>query len=54
MYIDDMLVKNFRAKDHLAHLAKMFDILCMYGVKLNLSKCAFRVFSSKFLGFIVN
>lgn len=26
VYIDDMLVKNLHAEDHLTHLSEMFDI----------------------------
>lgn len=32
----------------------MFDVLCVYGMKLNLNKCAFRVYLRKFLSFMVN
>lgn len=54
MYVDDMLVKSFCAKDYLAHLAKMFDILHMYWIKLKPNKCAFGVSFGKFLRFMVN
>lgn len=52
--VDDMLVKSLRVEDHITHLAKMFDILRMYGMKLNPNKCAFGVSSSKLLRFMVN
>lgn len=54
VYIDDILVKSLYAEDHLTHLFEMFDVLCIYKIKLNLNKCAFGISSSKFLGFMVN
>lgn len=53
VYVDNMLVKSLQAEDHLTHLSEMFDILRKYKMKLNPSKCAFGVSSSKFLGFMV-
>ena len=54
VYIDDMLVKSTTAELLIAHLAKAFQILKKYNMKLNPAKCAFRVSAGKFLGFIVN
>ena len=54
VYIDDMLVKSVKAKLHVAHLAESFQVLKNYNMKLNPTKCAFRVSAEKFLGFIVN
>ena len=54
VYIDDMLVKSTTADLHIAHMAKEFQILKKYNLKLNLAKCAFGVSTRKFLGFIVN
>ena len=54
VYIDDMLVKSKVARDHMEHLGQMFSILKKYQMKLNPLKCAFRVGSGKFLGFMVN
>lgn len=54
VHVDDMLVENVRAEDHLAHLVEMFDVLRVYGMKLNTNKCKFGVSSGKFLGFMVN
>ena len=54
VYIDDMLVKSTTAELHIAHLSEVFQILRKYNMKLNPSKCAFRVLAEKFLGFIVN
>ena len=50
IYIDDMLVKSRREEDHLEDLRETFDTLRSYNMKLNLSKCAFRVTVEKFLG----
>ena len=54
VYIDDMLVKSTTTELHIAHLAKAFQILKEYNMKLNPTKCAFGVSSEKFLSFIVN
>ena len=54
VYIDDMLVKSTTAELHIVHLSEAFQILRKYNMKLNPAKCAFRVSTEKFLGFIVN
>ena len=54
VYIDDMLVKSIKAELHITHLAEAFQVLKSYNMKLNPTKCAFRVSAGKFLGFIVN
>ena len=54
VYIDDMLVKSVKEELHVDHLAKAFQVLKDYKMKLNPTKCAFRVSAGKFLGFIVN
>lgn len=54
VYVNDMLVKSLRVEDHFIHLAEMFNVLRIYGMKLNLSKCAFKVSLGKFLSFMVN
>ena len=54
VYIDDMLVKSTTVELHIPHLSEAFQILRNYNMKLNPSKCAFRVSTGKFLGFIVN
>ena len=53
VYIDDMLVKSKELPDHAGHLQEAFKLLRAYGMKLNPSKCAFRVSTSRFLGFMV-
>ena len=54
VYIDGMLVKSVKAELHLAHLAESFQVLKNYNMKLNPTKCAFRVSAGKFLRFMVN
>ena len=54
VYVDDMLVKSKEEEDHLDDLKEKFDTLRQYSMKLNPSRCAFRVSSGKFLGFIVS
>ncbi|KAJ9541250.1 hypothetical protein OSB04_027756 [Centaurea solstitialis] len=53
VYIDDMLVKSERSHDHIDHLKQSFDILRQYKMKLNPTKCSFRVRAGKFLGYMV-
>ena len=45
VYIDDVLVKSRERLDHAGHLEEAFELLRAYGMKLNLSKCAFGVSS---------
>ena len=54
VYVNDMLVKSQDEGKHLDNLQETFDILKQYNMRLNPSKCAFRVSSRKFLGFMVS
>ncbi|XP_060965651.1 uncharacterized protein LOC133034562 [Cannabis sativa] len=54
VYVDDMLVKSKACESHANNLAKCFEVVRRYGMKLNLKKCTFGVKSEKFLGFIVS
>jgi len=54
VYVDDMLVKSAKQALHLDDLQETFDTLKWYNMKLNPSKCAFRVSLGKFLGFMVS
>ena len=54
VYVDDMLVKSRREEDHLKDLEETFSTLHSYNMKLNPIKCAFRVTTRKFLGFMVS
>ena len=49
-----MFVKSIREDDHLDDLKETFDTIHSYNMKLNLSKCEFRVTAEKFLGFMVS
>ncbi|KAL0283521.1 UNVERIFIED_CONTAM: hypothetical protein Sangu_2884300 [Sesamum angustifolium] len=52
-YVDDLVVKSKKRENHFHDLRKVFERLRRYQLKMNPSKCAFRVTSGKFLGFIV-
>ena len=54
VYVDDMLVKSLDERKHLDDLQENFNTLKQYNMKLNPSKCAFRVASGKFLRFMVS
>lgn len=54
VYIYDMVVKSKLKKDHVVHRDQVFLILRKFNIKLNPSKCAFRVFSRQFLAHIVS
>ena len=54
VYIDDMLVKSLYENDHLDDLQETFDTFQSYNMKLNPSKCVFRIMAEKFLGFMVS
>ena len=54
VYMDDMLVKSQYKGKHLDDMQETFDILRQYNMKLNPSKCTFRISSGKFLGFMVS
>ena len=54
VYVNDMLVKILDEEKYLDDLQETFDTLRRYNMKLNPSKCAFRVSSGKFLGFMVS
>ena len=53
IYIDDMVVKSKLVSEHLRDLGDIFGILRKYRMRLNASKCSFRVESGKFLGYMV-
>ena len=54
VYMDDLLVKSKEELAHLYDLRETFATLKQYQMKLNPSKCVFRVASGKFLGFILS
>ena len=53
VYIDDMFIKTKERLDHMKHLQETFELLRSNSMKLNPLKCAFKVSSGKFLGFMV-
>ena len=53
VYIDDMLIKSKSMSQHVVDLEETFSILRRQGMRLNPTKCVFRVTSRKFLGFII-
>ncbi|KAK9187630.1 hypothetical protein WN944_019028 [Citrus x changshan-huyou] len=53
VYIDDMITKSVHVGEHLGHLRDTFTVLRRHQMRLNPEKCAFRVTSGKFLGFMV-
>ena len=54
VYVNDMLVKSKEEPAHLDDFKETFATLRQYQIKLNPSKCIFRVASGKFLGFMVS
>ena len=53
VYIDDMVVKTKVDRLYLDNLKEVFDILRKYKMRLNASKCTFKLSSRKFLGFLI-
>ncbi|GKU90936.1 hypothetical protein SLEP1_g4876 [Rubroshorea leprosula] len=47
VYVDDIMVKSLKAKDHLINLGETFDNLRKHNMKLNPVKCVFRVESAQ-------
>ena len=54
VYVDDMIAKSRRTKDHLGDLRKLFKRLIKYRLRLNPNKCVFGASSGKLLDFIVS
>ncbi|CAA0814797.1 Unknown protein, partial [Striga hermonthica] len=53
VYVDDILVKSKSSISHVEDLRETFKTLRTFGMKLNTSKCAFRVKAGRFLGYVV-
>ena len=53
VYIDDMVVKSKLVYKYVGDLTSIFEILREHKLRLNESKCSFRVGSRKFLGYMV-
>ncbi|GKV22033.1 hypothetical protein SLEP1_g31937 [Rubroshorea leprosula] len=54
VYVDDIVVKSLKARDHLTDLEETFNNLRKNRMRLNPAKCIFGVESGKFLGFMVS
>jgi hypothetical protein len=54
VHVDNMLVKSTKSLDYAHDLHEAFETLKQYRMKLNFAKCAFRVSSGKFLGYMVS
>ena len=53
-YVDDLMVKAKKPFEQLVHLRQVFERCREHNLRMNPSKCAFRVSLGKFLGFIVH
>lgn len=53
VYIDGMLMKSLKAKDHIEHLRQKFEILNKYQIILNSEKCTGKVSTGMFLWYMV-
>jgi len=53
VYIDDMVVKSKVPEHHVKDLTGVFEILRHHKLCLNANKCAFRVGSGIFLGYMI-
>ena len=51
-YVDDLVVKAKNPFEHLVHLRQVFERCIEYNLRMNPSKCAFRVSLGQFLGFL--
>jgi hypothetical protein len=54
VYIDDVVVKLVGVEEHMPDLKLSLERMKKYGLRMNPLKCAFRVTSGRFLGFIVH
>ena len=53
VYIDDMVVKSKLVSEHVGGLTSIFEIRREHKLRLNASKCSFRVGLGNFLGYMV-
>jgi hypothetical protein len=54
VYIDDVVVKLVGFEEHMTDLKLSLERMKKYGLQMNQLKCAFRVTSGRFLGFIIH
>ena len=53
-YVDDIVVKSRKREEHFHVLKRVFERCREFKLRMNLLKCAIRVSSGKFLGFLVH
>lgn len=53
MYVDDMVVKSTTDVEHLKNLAKVFQLLKKYELRLNPDKYSFEVQGGEFLDYVL-
>lgn len=53
VYKDDMVVKSKKDERHVMDLNETFEILRQHKLRLNTNKCAFKVSSGNFLGYMI-
>ena len=53
-YVDDIVVKSKKREEHFYVLKKVFERCRTFKLRMNPLKCAFRVSTRKFLGFLVH
>jgi len=53
VYVDDMVVKSVKVKQHVTDLEAVFSRVRRHEMCLNLEKCFFGVGGVKFLGFMI-
>lgn len=53
-YVDNIIVKSDKVKEHINNLEKVCNVLRKFKVKLNSKKCIFGVAVGKFFGFMVS
>ena len=54
VYDDDMIAKSQKGENHYANLKQLFERLRKCQLKLNPSKCTFKVTFRKLLGFVMS
>ena len=54
VYVDDIIVKSQKSKQHAGDLEQILDTLHKYNIKLNPDKCVFGMKAGKFLGFMIS
>lgn len=53
VYIDNVVVKSKKHRNHLEHLQTIFNKLLQQNMDMNLLKCSFELTVNKFLGYLM-